>query len=150
MKRFKNRLRNRLSNKLLETFMHVSINGPETVSEDTTTLRKEAEQSWYESKDRRKLPRLPVGKIEMDNENIPEPGHNVETHVVSTQAYFESDELKTLEQTFQKVFSILRIEKLRLQSTKDDSNDKEEENHADYELEIERVFVNLLNMMNCY
>lgn len=136
MKRIKNRFRNRLSNKLLETIMHVSINGPETVSEDTTTLRKEAEQSWYESKDRRKLPRLPVGQIEMDNENIPEPGHNVETHVVSTQAYFESDELKTLEQTFQKVFSILHIEKLRLQSTEDDSNDEEEEDQQTMNLKL--------------
>lgn len=37
----------------------------------------------------------------MDNENITEPGHGVETHAVSTRANFESDKLKTLEQKFQ-------------------------------------------------
>lgn len=44
---------------------------------------------------------LPVGQIEMDNENITEPGHGVETHAVSTRGNFESDKLKTLEQKFQ-------------------------------------------------
>lgn len=58
LKAVKTRLRNRLGTTMLESLMHVCINGPELNSPEAQERIKEAVQLWLE-KDRRKVPRPP-------------------------------------------------------------------------------------------
>ncbi|CAB3989780.1 zinc finger 862-like [Paramuricea clavata] len=50
IKRIKTRLRSRLSNKMLESLLHISINGPEICTEECDQLIWEAVQLWLDKK----------------------------------------------------------------------------------------------------
>jgi hypothetical protein len=65
IKRIKTRLRSRLSNKMLESLLHISINGPEICTEECDQLIREAVQLWLDKKktDRRKLPKRAPGFV---------------------------------------------------------------------------------------
>lgn len=53
IKRIKTRLRSRLSNKMLESLLHISINGPEVCSVECEQLIREAAELWLDQKKRR-------------------------------------------------------------------------------------------------
>ena len=54
IKRIKTRLRSRLSNKMLESLLHISINGPEVSTEECEQLIRAAIDLWLNQKKRKK------------------------------------------------------------------------------------------------
>ena len=65
IKRIKTRLRSRLSDKMLESLLHISINGPEICTEECNQLIREAVKLWLDKKkmERRKLPKSVRGFV---------------------------------------------------------------------------------------
>jgi len=56
VKRIKTRLRSRLKNDMLNSLMHISINGPKLGSNEAESLIDQATHNWLAAKQRRKLP----------------------------------------------------------------------------------------------
>ena len=54
IKRIKTRLRSRLSNKMLESLLHIAINGPEVCTEECEQLIRESAKMWLSQKKRNK------------------------------------------------------------------------------------------------
>ena len=54
IKRIKTRLRSRLSNKMLESLLHISINGPDVCTDECEQLIREAVELWISQKNRKK------------------------------------------------------------------------------------------------
>lgn len=60
LKNIKTKSRNRLSETMLESILHICINGPEPESEEGRKLVKLSVDTWVKAKNRRKLPKLKV------------------------------------------------------------------------------------------
>lgn len=60
LKSIKTKSRNRLSETMLESILHICINGPEPESEEGRKLVKLSFDTWVKAKNRRKLPKLKV------------------------------------------------------------------------------------------
>lgn len=60
VKLIKNRLRSLLKGDMLNSLMHISLNGPSVTSEDGQQLIKDSVVSWLAAKNRKKLPSVPA------------------------------------------------------------------------------------------
>jgi hypothetical protein len=133
VKRIKTRLRNRISNKMLETVMHVNINGADPTSTDAEEVVTQSVQLWYEAKQRRKLPKPGI----QEEETIT---YVVEHQDASTQANFlpenvpEESQTRDLDEKMQKVLDMLNVGNKEYESGLDSS---ESEDEVDYEVEFE-------------
>ena len=58
IKRIKTRLRSRLSNKMLQSLLHISINGPEISTEECDQLIREPVKLWLDKKKERRSTRI--------------------------------------------------------------------------------------------
>lgn len=56
IKHIKTRLRNRLADKMLDSFLHLSINAPPPGSDEASAIIQEASTRFVTAKERRKLP----------------------------------------------------------------------------------------------
>ena len=60
IKRIKIRLRNRLKNDMLNSLLHISVNGPETGANETKGIIRKAVKRWREKKNRRMVKKVPA------------------------------------------------------------------------------------------
>ena len=67
----KNRLRSRIQNDLLNSLLHVSINGPKQQSKELPSLIRDVVAEWLKEKDRRKLKKLPPISATVASSSLP-------------------------------------------------------------------------------
>lgn len=63
IKRIKTRLRSRLSNKMLESLLHISVNGPDVCTAEAEQLIREAVELWLSQRNRKKRFILPSKRV---------------------------------------------------------------------------------------
>lgn len=89
-KLIKNRLQSLLKGDMLNSLMHISLNGPPVTSEDGQKVIKESVVSWLAAKNRKKLPTLPTAA---GPSTQPKPAkHGTNTCTQATQTVVEETE----------------------------------------------------------
>ncbi|XP_076083706.1 zinc finger protein 862-like [Mytilus galloprovincialis] len=107
MKLVKTCLRNRLQNDILQSLLHISLNGPSLGSKEADSYVKKSVTTWLSAKPRRKLPKV---KPVLEKEKEQDPADPVAVASCSTQTE-EASNLDLVQLEYDKAVRVLQLAK---------------------------------------
>lgn len=128
VKLIKNRLRSLLKGDMLNSLMHISLNGLPVTSEDGQKVIKESVVSWLAAKNRKKLPSLPTAAGPTTQPKPAEHGTNTCTQATQTVV----EETEQLQDEVDHEVTVA-AEKLGLLNEVDDHESDESDYYSDFE-----------------
>ena len=129
VKLIKNCLRSLLKGDMLNSLMHISLNGPQVTSEDGKQVIKDSVVSWLALKNRKKLPPFPTLAAAGSSTSQPHPAE----HSTNTQGTQTMGEEQLQVEVDEEVSLAAEKLGLPLEDEEDDHESEESDYFSDFE-----------------